>query len=60
MASQTHPKDTAITVWIGRDESDQLDRLASRERESRSVVVRRLIRKGLALERRTADPQEAA
>jgi predicted transcriptional regulator len=59
MASPTQPKDTAITVRLGRDESDQLNALASREQESRSIVIRRLLRRGLALER-SSERQGAA
>ena len=50
MASLT-PKTMAVTVRLDRQESDQLDRLASREREARSIVIRRLLRQGSCAKR---------
>jgi len=47
MASIISRKDTAITVRIGRKDAAQLDRIATREGESRTVILRRLVRKGL-------------
>jgi len=47
----TSPKETSITVRLDRAQADQVDRLAVREHEARSIIVRRLLRRGIEAER---------
>jgi hypothetical protein len=50
---------TIITIRISRAADAEVQRLAARDDESRSNVLRRLIRRGLELERRTADATQS-
>ena len=56
----TPTEKTLITFRLPRTVRDEVRQLAEREDESQSAVVRRLIRVGLRIERRSTHPDEAA
>jgi hypothetical protein len=54
MADPTNNKIASVTVRLTREQSDAVEELSRREREGRGVIVRRLLRQGLEVERRNA------
>ncbi len=54
MEDRPVPADRIITIRVPRVVSDEVRRLAAREAETQSVILRRLLRVGLDVERRDA------
>lgn len=51
---------TLVTIRIPSKVADEVRRLVERDDESQSTVLRRLIKSGLTVERRSLHPDEAA
>lgn len=49
-----------VTARIPRTVADEVRRIAERDAESQSTVIRRLLRFGLDVERRSAHPSDEA
>jgi metal-responsive CopG/Arc/MetJ family transcriptional regulator len=49
-----------VAARIPRSVVDEVRRIADRESESTSTIIRRLLRSGLDMERRSATPEEVS
>jgi predicted transcriptional regulator len=56
---ETNSAKQFVTIRISKTVADEVKRIASREDETQSTILRRLLRDGLKVQHRGSDPQAA-